>query len=129
MDEAVRSTYVAMMVNGRLVLEGPPSELRATLDGQILRLNGTPLQRWRRKAAEIPDVDDIQVFGTHLHLRVAPGRARAVTRALKQAAREKDLTLEDIGPADPMLDDVFNAVLNDHVSTDGLYQINGAIHD
>ena len=129
MDEAVRSTYVGMMVGGKLVLEGPPSELRATLNGQILEVHGTPLQAWRRAATGIPDVRDIQVFGTHLHLRVAPGRANAVTRALKSATRGAGLSLESIGPAEPMLDDVFNAALADHISADGLYQINGASHD
>ncbi|MBN2044095.1 MAG: ABC transporter ATP-binding protein [Anaerolineales bacterium] len=129
MDEAVRCTYVGMMAAGSLVLEGPPSELRNALEGQILQLRGAPLLAWRRAAANLPDVLDIQVSGTYLHLRVAPGRARAVTRALKQLARERGLSLETLAPTDPLLEDVFNAAIVDHVSTEGLYQINGVQHD
>jgi ABC-2 type transport system ATP-binding protein len=118
MDEAVRCTYVGMMVSGRLVLEGPPSELRSSLDGQILELRGWPLQGWRQVVADLPDVIDVRVSGTHLHLWVTPGRAWAVRRALNQAGRAGDLSLESVGLSEPMLDDVFNAALSDHIYAD-----------
>jgi ABC-2 type transport system ATP-binding protein len=128
MDEAVRCTYVGMMVSGRLVLEGPPSALVDSLAGQILEVHAAPLNRWRQIAAALPEVIDAQTLGTRLHLRVAPGSARRVSRVLKQAGKREGLVLDSIEAADPMLDDVFNAVLADHASADGLYEVNEVNH-
>lgn len=125
MDEAVRCTYVGMMVSGRLVLEGPPSELVNSLAGQVIELRGSPLRAWRHVAEAVLAVEDVQVFGTHLHLRVASGSTRQVIRELKRAGRQAEITLDDVQLASPMLDDVFNAVLADHIDFDGLYQVNG----
>ena len=129
MDEAVRCTYVGMMVAGRLVLEGSPSALVGSLAGQILEVHAAPLKRWRQIAAGIPDVIDAQALGTRLHLRVTPGSSRRVTRALKQAGKQEGLELEAIEAAEPMLDDVFNAVLAKNVAFEGLYAMNGVRHE
>lgn len=129
MDEAIRCTYVGMMVNGRLVLEGPPSELIETMESQILELHGSPLQVWRKVAGSLAYVLDVQVLGTRLHLRVTSGKAKDVIRELRRAARKKDLQLEEVRPALPVLEDVFNAVLSDHIVREGLYQMNAGGSD
>ncbi len=48
MDEASRCARVGFMSAGRLIVEGPPAELRALLDGRILELYGSPLLLLRR---------------------------------------------------------------------------------
>ena len=121
MDEAIRCTYVGMMVAGKLVLEGPPEELLGNLDEEVIEVHCTPLLVWRRLAGEVPEVRDVQVYGDRLHLRAAPGKAGAVTRQLKQIARREKLTLEGIETVNVMLDDVFNAVLAEHITAEGLY--------
>ncbi len=121
MDEAIRCTYVGMMVAGKLVLEGPPEELLGNLAEEVIEVHCTPLLVWRRLAGEVPEVRDVQVYGDRLHLRVAPGKAGAVTRQLKRIARREKLTLEGIETVNVMLDDVFNAVLAEHITAEGLY--------
>jgi ABC-2 type transport system ATP-binding protein len=121
LDEAIRCTYVGMMVGGGLVLEGPPEDLLGNLEGQVLELRGKPLLRWRRLAVEMPGVVDTQVFGDRLHLRLLPNTARQVTRALRQASKQHDFTLEEIVQADPLLDDVFIAILSEYAGGEGLY--------
>ncbi len=128
MDEAVRCTYVGMMVGGRLVLEGSPDRLLEDFGGEVLELHGSQLQGWRQAAAQIPEVQDAQVFGNRLHLRILPEGQRRVVRRLRQIARQTDLTIEEIAPAAPTLEDVFISVLADHLETTGLYQINGGAH-
>lgn len=128
MDEAVRCTYVGMMVGGRLVLEGPPGRLVEDLGGEVLELHGSPLRAWRKAAESIPDVRDAQVFGNRLHLRVVPGSRRRVARSLRRASRQEGLTLEDILLTGPSLEDVFISMLADHIETTGMYQINGEGH-
>ena len=128
MDEAVRCTYVGMMVGGRLVLEGPPGRLVEDLGGEVLELYGSPLRAWRKAAEVIPEVRDAQLSGNRLHLRVIPGSRRRVARILRRASRQEALTLEDIQPVGPSLEDVFISMLADHIETTGLYQINGESH-
>ena len=129
MDEAIRCTYVGMMVSGQLALEGSPSDLVASLDGQVLELHGSPLKAWRQLAAGIPEVEDVQVLGTHLHLRVASGRSRRVIRELKQTGGREGLVLDKVGPAAAMLEDVFNLVLADHLTSVGFSLANGVAHE
>lgn len=128
LDEAVRCTYVGMMVGGRLVLDGPPEELLSELQGQVLELRGAPLVSWRRLAAGVSGVVDTQVLGDHLRLRLQHGMAQQVTRVLKQIAKKEKLSLIQIGPADPLLDDVFISVLSAHTAADSLYANNHKDH-
>ena len=126
LDEAVRCTYVGMMVGGRLVLDGPPEELLSGLDGQVLELQGTPLASWRRVAAGVSGVIDTQVLGDRLRLRLSPGKARRVMAELKRAAKQHNLKLSSLGLADPLLDDVFISVLSAHANDQALYANNHA---
>ncbi len=123
MDEAIRCTYVGMMVGGQLVLDGPPSKLVSSLAGQVLELRGAPIQKWRRAAADNPGIEDVQVLGTRLHIRVSPGKVKSVIRGLKRIAKEQGLILEDVSATTPSLDDVFSAVLSDNDTEEGLYQV------
>jgi ABC-2 type transport system ATP-binding protein len=125
MDEAIRCTYVGMMVGGRLVLEGPPHRLLKDYQGEVLELHGSPLPGWRRAAGALPGVEDAQLIGNRLHLRVVSGSRKAVERGLKQAARQQDLTLTDMDMVEPILDDVFISALAAHVQADGLHERNG----
>ena len=128
MDEAVRCTYVGMMVNGELVLEGSPDQLLRNIKGQVLELHGAPLAEWRKLAAALPDVHDAQIFGNRLHLRVDAGKMRSVTRSLKQAGHQDDLHLYRIQAVDPILDDVFIDVLSKHLESSRLHANTGETH-
>jgi ABC-2 type transport system ATP-binding protein len=128
MDEAVRCTYVGMMVAGKLVLEGSPDQLLKEIPGQILELHGAPLVRWRKTAVKLPAVHDAQIFGNRLHLRVDQGSMRAITRTLKRAARQQNLDLYHIETIDPILDDVFIEVLSRHIQASGLHTLSGDHH-
>ncbi len=99
MDEASRCHRVGFMRGGRILAEGTPSELRASLEGRIVEARGPSLPELRKTAANIPSVEDVRAFGDKLHLRVAPGRARTVIRDLKGDGAEARLippTLEDV---------------------------------
>ena len=128
MDEAVRCTYVGMMVNGELVLEGSPDQLLRNIKGQVLELHGAPLAEWRKLAAALPDVHDAQIFGNRLHLRVDAGKMRSVTRSLKKAGHQDDLHLYRIQAVDPILDDVFIDVLSKHLESSSLHANAGETH-
>lgn len=111
MDEASRCTHLGFMHSGRLLQEGTPAELRGPLENRILEVRGAPVRALRRLAAAHEDVEDVQVYGSRLHVRVKPGRARAVSRALRRDAKGAEIQIESTRLASPLLEDAFHALL------------------
>ena len=107
MDEATRCHRVGFMRKGRLIREGTPAELRASLDGRILELFGSPLPLLRHIAAAESGVEDVGAFGDRLHLRVAPGQAEAVMHGLRETIPAGGGSLSALRPVAPGLEDVF----------------------
>ncbi|RME89133.1 MAG: ABC transporter ATP-binding protein [Anaerolineae bacterium] len=110
MDEASRCTRLGFMREGRFMIKGTPSELRAVLRGRVLELRGHPMTALRRIASEDADVEDARAFGDRLHLRVRPGRARAVLRRLPRRIRTQGVVLSEARLIQPTLEDVFIAL-------------------
>ena len=84
MDEASRCSRVGFMLDGRIIQEGSPRQLRDLLRGRILELAGKPADQLREIARNDPAVEDAQRFGDRLHLRVAAGQMEAVRSRLAQ---------------------------------------------
>jgi len=111
MDEASRCSRVAFMNRGRIILEGPPSELRRRMDGQILEAAGEPLRRLQTLARRDPRVRDLQRFGDRLHLRVDRADFAGVEADLRASAEHEGLASVNVRPIPPGLEDVFLATL------------------
>ena len=111
MDEASRCNRIAFMNRGRLILEGPPSELRRRLDGQILEVVGEPLTTLLAVARQDGRVRDLQRFGDRLHLRLDGGDTAAVEADLRANGARAGVEKISIRPVSPGLEDVFLAVL------------------
>jgi ABC-2 type transport system ATP-binding protein len=107
MDEAARCTRIGFMRRGRLIEEGSPVELCKRLEGRMLEMIGRPLSMLRLLALENEDVEDVQMFGDRLHLRVSVGTSEPVIAAIKRRAGLRDLTIERLRPVPPQLEDVF----------------------
>lgn len=107
MDEASRCTRLGFMKDGRLLIEGTPDKLRAQLRGRIMELRGTPLPLLRRLAAQDPDVEDAQMFGDRIHLRVHIGAHEEITNRLEReiAANRGIMTHLQVVP--PQLEDTY----------------------
>lgn len=113
MDEAARCHQVGFMSQGRLLVEGRPDDLRRQLEGRILEVQGTPLRLLRNLAQADPDVEDAQMFGEGLHLRVAPGKVRQVQARLRKALPRQGAQLIQMRPIRAGLEDVFISLLED----------------
>ena len=111
MDEAARCHRVSFMQSGRIIAEGPPSDLRASLSGRILELRGSPLALLRRIAHQDADVEDVQAFGDRLHVRVVAKKARVVVGRLKARIQEAGGQVVALRVVPPILEDVFIALL------------------
>ena len=110
MDEAARCHRVGFMREGKLIAEGTPSELRATLNGRILELRGQPISLLRKVAHQDEDVEDVQAFGDRLHVRVGEDKAEVVLSRLKSRIRSEGGEVTDLRPVPPVLEDVFIAL-------------------
>ncbi len=107
MDEAARCTRVGFMERGKMIVEGTPGQVNARLNGRMLELVGEPLDELRHAAAAESDVEDVQVFGDRLHLRVKAGTADRVMAELPAFLQAKGLKINRIRPIAATLEDVF----------------------
>jgi ABC-2 type transport system ATP-binding protein len=121
MDEAARCARIGFLHHGRLLTEGTPSALRAQLQGRVLELAGSPLRELRRVAERMAEqsngVENVQMFGDRLHLRVQAGRADEVMQRLSRlsstpqdANADTACTITRLQPVAPQLEDVFIAL-------------------
>ncbi len=114
MDEAGRCGKIGFLQAGSLVVEGSPGQLRAILEGRILEVVGRPLPRLRLAVRSDPDVEDAQMFGDRLHLRIRPGALESVAGRIGSMAVESGTTVERIRPIAAGLEDVFISLLEKH---------------
>lgn len=107
MDEASRCTRLGFMKDGRILIEGTPDKLRAQLRGRIMELRGTPLPLLRRLAAKDPDVEDAQMFGDRIHLRVHIGAHEEITNRLEREIAANRGIMTHLKVVPPLLEDAF----------------------
>ena len=107
MDEASRCHRVGFMKNGKIIAEDTPSALRSRLNGRVIELRGSPINLLRHVAHQDADVEDVQVFGDRLHLRVKAARAESVIGRLPAALAAQGVTVSRIRSISPTLEDVF----------------------
>jgi ABC-2 type transport system ATP-binding protein len=111
MDEASRCMRLGFMRQGQILLEGAPKTLRARLEGQILELQGSPLPLLRQTALQLEDVEDAQMFGGRLHLRVRAGQSQNVIQLLVVKIQQAGGQVTHLAEIAPQLEDVFIALL------------------
>ncbi len=111
MDEAARCTHIGFMQGGRLILEGTPTQVRQSLQGRIWELVGEPRSALRRLAQAEPLVEDVQMFGDRLHLRLKEECSPEWAEGLHAQSAAQGLQINRLRPIPPSLEDVFMALL------------------
>lgn len=112
MDEAARCTRVGFMHRGKLIVEGAPGQVAGRLNGRVIELLGGPRDPMRRAASADPGVEDVQVFGDRLHLRVKPGSADQVLARLPEAMQVAGVQIQRLRSIAPTLEDAFIDLLS-----------------
>jgi ABC-2 type transport system ATP-binding protein len=107
MDEASRCSRIGFLNRGRLIVEDSPIRLRAGLEGRILELIGTPLHKLRILAQDDEDVEDVQMFGDRIHMRIRQGQTAVVEKRLNEYIPKSGATLLKLRSIEPELEDVF----------------------
>jgi ABC-2 type transport system ATP-binding protein len=107
MDEAARCTRVGFLRGGMLINEGTPRQLRSQLSGRVAELSGQPQAILARLASEDEDVENIQRFGSRLHLRIRAGQSEVVLSRLSEKIIDSGGKLVSLRMIEPQLEDVF----------------------
>lgn len=111
MDEAARCDRVGFLRGGRMLVEGTPIELRLRLEGRILELRGGPLPLLRRAAEATAEVENAQMFGDRIHLRVRSGQLAEAEARLRERILAEGGQITQLHPTAPQLEDVFISLL------------------
>jgi ABC-2 type transport system ATP-binding protein len=104
MDEAEYASRLAFLDDGRLVASGTRDEILAAYPRPLVEIATNALGEARTRLAAMPEVDDISLFGTKLHVRgrektedFLEGRVAAALKGIVSAdsIRRVAPTLED----------------------------------
>jgi ABC-2 type transport system ATP-binding protein len=107
MDEASRCHRVGFMRAGKIIVEDVPSNLRSRLNGRILELRGSPINKLRHVAHQDEDVEDVAAFGDKLHVRVRAGKPDLVMQRLPEEIKSAGGVLIELRAIPPTLEDIF----------------------
>ena len=109
MDEAARCSRLGFMYRGRILSQGTPREITASMEGRVLELIAHPKDKARDVALADPDVEDALAFGDRLHLRVR-STAGPLNR-LPPALTAANVNVARLRPIPPTLEDAFISLL------------------
>jgi ABC-2 type transport system ATP-binding protein len=110
MDEAEQCDRLAFILNGRIIAEGQPGELKEGLFGRILEVDPHDDPFTILPGAKVhPAIEDVYLFGTKLRLVAHP---TAVNEASRFATG-----LGPFIPASPSLEDVFVSLARQHAAS------------
>jgi ABC-2 type transport system ATP-binding protein len=109
MDEAARCNRLGFMYQGRILTQGSPRELTASMNGRVLELIAQPKDVAREVCSRDPDVEDALAFGDRLHLRV--GQTEGPLARLPGALSQAGVKVDRLRPIPPSLEDAFISLL------------------
>ena len=114
MDEAEYCNRLALIYRGKMVALGTPSELKQkSMKGDLLLLECDPVAKAVDALSGAPDVLDVAVFGSALHVLVNDA-ATAVPR-IKDVLSKKAVNVSRIDKIHPSLEDVFVSLTTERI--------------
>ena len=118
MDEAERCSHVAYIYYGKLIADGTPDSLRELPDVQPqgtmrIEITAPEVTRALRLARHIPGIRSATIFGQAIHALVEQHFDLDV---LRNQLRKEGITVTEIRPLAPSLEDVFVELTYKHQS-------------
>ncbi|MCL4531700.1 MAG: ABC transporter ATP-binding protein [Actinobacteria bacterium] len=105
MDEAERCNTVSFMAAGRIAVSETPNELKRLVGREILEMRAEPRRAAMVAARQVPELEDVRVFGDLLHLVTTDARrAEEATRAAFEGSGIRIVSLRRI---EPSMEDAF----------------------
>ena len=112
LDEAERCTRVALLHEGRLLALDEPGRLCDLMPGRVVEIVAGRVPGLLDIVRRMPGVDDAQVFGERVHVRLRDTADEAVDRFIA-ALQGTPVARAAVRPVPPSLEDVFIARLSE----------------
>jgi ABC-2 type transport system ATP-binding protein len=104
LDEAERCTRIALMHNGRVLTEGEPKIIRASLGLSMLEVWTENARTAIEKVRTLPGVQKVSLYGDRLHISLAKDQTAAELISRMQLDQ---IPIKDSREVVPSLEDVF----------------------
>jgi hypothetical protein len=102
-----------------MLVEGTPAELRRPLEGRMIEVTGALPERIASWVAAVDGIEEKQIFGATLRLRVPSGAAETITLAVEDLVRQAGGSAVHARQVSPSLEDVFRFLLTTASGGDG----------
>jgi ABC-2 type transport system ATP-binding protein len=106
MDEAEYASRIGFLHRGKLVALGTRAEILGRYGRQLIEVRTSDRMAVRPRLAQLPDVDDVSLFGTVLHVRGREGAADGLVDRVRQTL-SGTVDPQDVFTLTPSLEDVF----------------------
>jgi ABC-2 type transport system ATP-binding protein len=106
MDEAEYATRIGFLDRGRLSAAGTRPQILDRYSRPLLQIHSSARVAVRQRLRQVPEVEDVSLFGTWLHVRGHEGAAGALREAVQRALAGM-VPPEAIEPLAPSLEDAF----------------------
>jgi ABC-2 type transport system ATP-binding protein len=106
MDEAEYASRIGFLNEGRLIAVGARSEILARYPRQLVEVRTPDRMAVRKRLRDMPDVDDVSIYGTALHVRGREGAPPDLASRVR-AALDGVVAGDDVRSIAPSLEDVF----------------------
>ena len=107
MDEADRCSDVAILYEGKIVIQGKPEDLKAALPFEVVEVKSKPRKAAREAAQEVPYLVDWRPVGDRLRIAVERGKSSRVIKTLEEKLDNEDTEVRILRKAAPLMEDVF----------------------
>ncbi len=104
LDEAERAGRVALMNNGSVMELGKPEELKAKTPGVIVEFITPDPSTAKSVIEKIPEVQDANIFGEGLHLRISDNQA---SERVKTELERRRIEVQSFKRIEPSMEDAF----------------------
>lgn len=110
MDEAEYCNRIALMHAGGVIALGSPAELKQSLGkGHLLHLESSDLLGSMGKLEGKPGIQDVAVFGSGLHVKVA--NDKEAEPRIRSVLSDAGIEISVLEPIDPSMEDVFVSLI------------------
>lgn len=109
MDEAERCHRVALIYQGRLLIQGTPQEIVKEVPGELLSLAPTDFPRAKELAGDLPGVLEVQTYGDRLHLFLDDAQSRQ--QQISSALAAHGVQVRDMRTQRPRMEEAFISLI------------------
>ncbi len=110
MDEAERCSRIGLLFKGRLIRCGTPREIKSAVKGQVVECHPDRLAAARALLEPLPEVLEIQVYGTLLHIFVE--EAARVWPRLQATLNEAGIQVDNVRLMHPRMEEAFMSLIH-----------------